>query len=209
MIESIHVLNLMKGVYVIYAVIVFLLIGLYVFRITTEDRIQGRKGSKIKISLFYGWIGFLVFVGVGLHILTFNKIPWVKWDLSRDKVNIDREFNIAIADYKFHLPAKTLLIQEGEMVRFNLESSDYTYGFGLFREDGTMVFQMQVVPDKKNDIVWKFERGGTYSIRSTEYSGPRGGDLHVKNAVVVAPENALAQLTSPVDIPQDKLQKTN
>lgn len=198
MLESSNVMSLMKVVYVAYAMVVLSLMGLFVFGATSQKQIK----AKIKIP-FYGWIGFLVFVGVGIHLLTFNTIPWVKWDLNRDKVKADQEFKIAIADYKFQLPEKQLIIKEGQMVRFNLESKDYTYGFGLFRENGSMVFQMQVVPGSKNDLVWKFAKAGNYSIRSTEYSGPKGGNLLVKDAVVVANEQVFAQLVSQNEIKQN------
>lgn len=200
MIDSSHVLNLMKVVYVIYVAIVISMVGIYTTGLTRETKII----PKIKIP-FYGWIGLLVFVGVGIHIMTYNMIPWVKWDLNRDKIKADKEFNISIADYKFTLPEKTLVIEEGQTVRFNLQSKDYTYGFGLFRENGSIVFQMQVVPGSTNNLVWKFEKPGKYSIRSTEYSGPKGSNLMVKNAVAVASGPALAQL-----ILENKIQnKTN
>lgn len=188
MIESSDVLSLMKVVYTVYVMLVMSLIGLYALGITRIKQIL----PKIKIP-FYGWIGLLVFAGVGIHIMTFSKVPWVKWDLNRDKIKADQEFSIAIADYKFQLPEKHLIIKEGQTVRFNLESKDYTYGFGLFREDGTLVFQMQVVPGSRNDLVWKFNKSGAYSIRSTEYSGPKGGNLLVKNAVVITKDPVMAR----------------
>lgn len=191
MIESSHIMDLLKGVYIIYLLIVVSLMWLFVFGLTSKRILK----PKIRVP-FYGWVALLVIAGVGIHILTFHKIPWVKWDLSRDNIKVDREFDIAIADYTFRFPEKTLLIKEGEMVRFNLESRDLTYGFGLFREDGSMLFQMQVVPDHKNDIVWKFDRPGTYSIRSTEYSGPKGENLYVKDSVIIADEQTFAMLAS-------------
>ena len=198
MIESSDVLSVMKVVYIIYGMIIFSFIGMYALGISRSKQILPR----IKVP-FYGWIGFLVFVGVGLHLLTYHTIPWVKLDLSRNKVKVDKEFNISIADYKFQLPDNKLLIEEGQMVRFNLESKDYTYGFGLFREDGTMVFQMQVVPESRNDIVWKFNKKANYTIRSTEYAGPRGGNLFVKNAVIVATNAEIAQLISKKELLQN------
>jgi len=48
-----------------------------------------------------------------------------------------------------------------------------------------MVFQMQVVPGHRNDILWKFDKPGIYSIRSTEYSGPKGVSMIIKDAVEV------------------------
>lgn len=201
MIESSDVLGQMKLVYVIYTAIVFSLIGMYAYSITRRHRVQ--PGFKVP---FYAWLAFLIVSGVGIHVLTFNVIPWVKWDLGRAGMKVDREYHISIADYRFDLPKERLVINKGEMVRFNLNSKDYTYGFGLFREDESMVFQMQVVPGGGNDLVWKFDKPGVYSIRSTEYSGPKGGSMLVQNAVVVSPDGgAVATKTSAPPSPQSLL----
>ena len=68
----------------------------------------------------------------------------------------------------------------------DVTSKDLTYGFGIFRQDHTLVTQMQVVPDSRNDLMWKFGKNGTYYIRSTEYSGPKGAHMFVEDAVVVS-----------------------
>jgi cytochrome c oxidase subunit 2 len=68
---------------------------------------------------------------------------------------------------------------------FSVESDDLTYGFGLFRPDNSMVFQMQVVPGRPNDILWEFEKDAVCTIRSTEYSGPEGYQMIVPDAVSV------------------------
>jgi len=48
---------------------------------------------------------------------------------------------------------------------------------------------MQVVPGHRNDILWHFDREGVYTIRSTEYSGPKGVFMIKKDAVEVIPAN--------------------
>jgi cytochrome c oxidase subunit 2 len=48
-----------------------------------------------------------------------------------------------------------------------------------------MLFQMQVVPGHRNDILWYFDKPETYTIRSTEYSGPRGVFMIEKDVVKV------------------------
>jgi len=58
------------------------------------------------------------------------------------------------------------------LARFSVTSEDLTYGFGVFRADHSMVFQMQVLPGHVNDVLWQFTEDGTFTIRSTEYSGP-------------------------------------
>lgn len=171
----------MKVVYTVYIAVVLSLMAAFAIAISRKSKVQPR----FRVP-FYGWIALLVCTGVGIHLLTFNKLPWVKWDKNGGDIRADREFNITVADYEFQLPAEKLVAQEGEMVRFNLSSADYTYGFGLFREDGSMALQMQVVPGHDNSMVWQFHEPGVYSIRSTEYSGPRGGSLFLEDAFVVA-----------------------
>jgi cytochrome c oxidase subunit 2 len=60
-----------------------------------------------------------------------------------------------------------------------------TYGLGVFRKDGSLVFQEQVLPDRENRILWKFDQVGLYDVRSTEYSGPRHSEMYVPDAIRV------------------------
>jgi len=86
----------------------------------------------------------------------------------------------------FRLPTEQLLIDCNDRVLFDVSSADLTYGFGLFRQNDSMLFQMQVIPGHRNDLLWEFGENGTYSIRSTEYSGPEGYDMVVEDAVRVS-----------------------
>lgn len=107
-------------------------------------------------------------------------------DINRAEIKADKVFNITIEKQKFTLPEPTLNITCNEKVLFSVLSNDLTYGFGLFRQDNSMVFQMQVVPGHPNDILWEFDKAGVYTIRSTEYSGPDGWNIVLKDAVVVS-----------------------
>jgi len=65
-----------------------------------------------------------------------------------------------------------------------------TYGFGIFEQDANMnnrslVAQEQVVPSHDNNLTWLFAHNGYFNIMSTEYSGPLGSDVTVKNAIHV------------------------
>ncbi len=135
-------------------------------------------------KIFYGWVTFLVVLGVSLHVITYNTIPWVKDDLHANP-NYVASYQISVADHTFTLPDAQLQVPCGKLVKFSVTSADLTYGFGLFRPNNSMVMQMQVVPGHANDLVWTFEKNGVYSIRSTEYSGPDGAQMIVKDAVKV------------------------
>jgi len=123
---------------------------------------------------------FLVF-----NILTLSPlVPWQKW-LLWSHPTPDKRILIEIEDYEIKLPSQGIEIKAGEFVEFTVISKDVTYGFGVFRQDGTMVFQMQVTPGYENRILWKFDAPGTYDVRSTEYSGPRHPEMYIKGAIRV------------------------
>jgi cytochrome c oxidase subunit 2 len=180
MVDSSTVLTGQTIAYTLYVLAVMAVMAWFALRVT-------RKGEekKFKSAIFYSFVGLLVVCGVSLHIITYNTIPWAPMDLNRASITPDRVFTITVEKHKFTLPAEKLAITCNEKVLFNVVSRDLTYGFGLFREDNSMVFQMQVLPGHTNDVLWQFDRPGIYSIRSTEYSGPAGINMIEKNAVVV------------------------
>jgi cytochrome c oxidase subunit II len=180
MIDSNTVLTGQTIAYTLYVLAIMALMGWFAFKVTREG-----KSNVVKPAFFYSFVGFLILIGVSIHIITFNTIPWSPMDLNRREIKPDRVFDITVSDHKFHLPSEKLTIQCYEKVMFNVTSSDLTYGFGLFRNDNTMVFQMQVVPGHLNDILWQFDKPGVYSIRSTEYSGPKGVAMIEKDVVEV------------------------
>ena len=180
MVDSNMVLYGQTIIYTLYALAIILLVGWFGYRVTAEG-----KPSVVKPGIFYTFTGFLVVLGVSLHIITYNTIPWAPMDLNRSEIKADKVFDITVENHKFHLPAEKLLINCHDKVLFRVTSSDLTYGFGLFRTDNSMMFQMQVVPGHMNDILWQFDQAGTYSIHSTEYSGPAGVFMIEKDVVVV------------------------
>jgi len=180
MADSKDVLTGLIWVYTSYALIILSVISWFGYRITTKG-----EGKQIKPVYFYVWVSFLTVVGVSLHIFTYNTIPWAPMDLNRRQIQADTVFNISVRDHQFVLPAEKMVVKVNQKVLFDVTSEDLTYGFGLFRQDHTMVFQMQVIPGHRNDMLWQFGETGIFDIRSTEYSGPAGAMMIKKYAVEV------------------------
>ena len=180
--------------YTAYCLAIISVVAWFALRITRPtDHV-----SRITPKVFYVWVGCLTVLGVSLHVVTYNTIPWVKDDLhgSDDYV---ASYDISVGDHEWLLPDATIKVPCKELVRFSVTSSDLTYGFGLFRADDSMVAQMQVVPGHANNLLWTFEANGVYSIRSTEYSGPKGAEMVVPDAVTVtgcSTDDAAAQEAS-------------
>lgn len=179
MVDSNTVLWGQTVVYTSYVVAILALMWWFAHNVTREG------SSVVKPGLFYSFVGLMILIGVSTHIVTYNTIPWSSLDINRHEIEADKVFAIEVADHRFALPSERLLIDCGDRVLFEVTSHDLTYGFGLFRQNNSMVTQMQVVPGHRNDLLWEFNKNGVYSIRSTEYSGPKGFDMVVEDAVEV------------------------
>jgi len=180
--------------YTIYSVFIISIIAWFGYNLTRKE-----KASSIVRIPFYGYMAFLVAMGVGHHIFTYNAIPWVSQDITRHNITPDASYEFKVKDHKWIGLPKKITIQCNQTVEFNVKSEDLVYGFGLFRQDGSMVMQMQVNPGTdvngildSNDILWTFNHNGIFDLKSTEYSGPDAYDEHtgkelmaVKNFVEV------------------------
>lgn len=166
--------------YTFYCIVLILVMAWFAYKVTRTG-----KGTFVKPAIFYSFVAFLTVLGVSLHIVTFNTIPWAEMDLNRAKYTPDKTFEITIQDHQFILPSPKLVIDLNDKVLFDVKSNDLTYGFGVFRNDNSMMFQMQVVPGHRNDILWHFTKPGVYTIRSTEYSGPKGVFMIEKDIIEV------------------------
>ena len=66
MVDSQIVLNGQTIAYTCYAIVIILVMGWFGYQITRPG-----KGSKVSHALFYTFVGFLVVLGVSLHIITY------------------------------------------------------------------------------------------------------------------------------------------
>jgi len=130
------------------------------------------------------WLYILIVVFVIVNAVTLSSIvPWQTWQLWQKPVAA-RVVEVSYEDYIITMDTP-VEVKVGEYVQFSATSADVTYGFGVFRKDNSMVFQMQVLPGRDNTIIWKFDETGMYDVRSTEYSGPKHSDMIVRDAILV------------------------
>jgi len=179
--NSIELLQFHWMAYTIYSFMIISVIAWFAYNLTKKEKAK----AVVRIP-FYTYMAFLVAGGVGHHIFTYNTVPWVSEDITRHEITPDKSYHISITKHKFTMPKEKILIACGEKVMFDVVSTDLTYGFGLFRKDGSMVTQMQVNPGSKNDLLWTFNHNGVFDLMSTEYSGPRGNAMFIPDAVEVA-----------------------
>lgn len=130
------------------------------------------------------WLYFLIAIFVIVNVVTLSSlIPWQSWQIWQNPTP-SQVVEVTYDNYVITMDSP-VQINANEYIQFDATSTDVTYGFGVFREDNSMVFQMQVLPGRTNTIIWKFDETGTYDVRSTEYSGPKHSDMVVRDALVV------------------------
>ena len=130
------------------------------------------------------WLYILIAVFVIVNVVTLSSlIPWQTWQLWQ-KPDAAQVVEVSYENYVITMESP-VEVKVGEYVQFSATSADVTYGFGVFRKDNSMVFQMQVLPGRDNSIIWKFDETGMYDVRSTEYSGPKHSDMVVRDAIAV------------------------
>jgi len=180
---------------VYFSVISIVVIFLLVFYVLTRRGGRSGESSDAQSGEAGGmgrgekrWLYFLFAVVIVGNLLFLSPIlPSARYSLyEREAV---MTVTIEVRDYKYYLPESPIRVPANVPVEFVVVSDDLVYGFGVFRKDGTMVFQMQVVPKPYiNRIVWVFDQPGLYDIRSTEYSGPKHPWMFVPDAIEVVGE---------------------
>lgn len=187
-----HVTDSIRIFYAIYFGLVCVFFTWFIFRVKSpaaspsDEETSGSDGKtsgmdKRELRFF----AILISIIVLAHIVTLsNLVPWQEWRLWSKPVPA-KTYAIEVTDYKFKFPENPMAIEKGKFVEFTLTSLDVTYGFGVFRKDGTLVFQLQVLPGYKNRFVWNFTEPGNYDVRSTEYSGSRHSEMLVRDAIKV------------------------
>lgn len=180
----------------LFAVIISFIVLFYVFSRKTpkghdinadskRDLIETGDGGGMERNE-RNWLYFLLAVVLLGNLVTLSPlIPSANYGLWAQS-SVAKRVTIEVDNFRFRMPQQPVTVPVGKVVEFVVVSHDVTYGFGVFRKDGTMVFQMQVVPEPyKNTLLWVFDQPRMYDVRSTEYSGPQNPLMYVPNAIQV------------------------
>ncbi|MDA4111641.1 MAG: hypothetical protein OK439_03825 [Thaumarchaeota archaeon] len=124
------------------------------------------------------WVALIVviFVVFSISTLAYLPYPYAHTNIKPNKI-IDvqaQQFNWCLSpaptwgnpNCKTNIP-----ITVGDTVYFNVTSIDVTHGFGVYSASGSILFQVQVMPQYYNNIMYQFTSPGIYYIRCLEFCG--------------------------------------
>ena len=116
--NSVELLSFHWMAYSIYSAMIISVIAWFGYNLTRKE-----AKSLIKVP-FYWYMAFLVAGGVGHHIFTYNTIPWVSQDISRESITPDANYDFEIENHKWIGLPKKVTVQCGQTIEFNVKSRD-------------------------------------------------------------------------------------
>lgn len=146
--------------------IIFVVIGLYVFR-TTRVGFRVNTAGRETLEKREGYWGvavvaFLVVVLGG----TILQIPYWK---SERAGKVPQTVNVTGRQFAWTVDPPRVRI--GEKTRFRVRSADVSHGLGVYDPDDVLIKQVNVAPGRTQDFIITFDRAGTYKLLCLEFCG--------------------------------------
>jgi cytochrome c oxidase subunit 2 len=126
-----------------------------------EDEVDtGRLAHGEKV-----WFGIAV---AALGVLLLATIPFIPYGQGSATADEQR---VEVTGAQFAWITDPNTIEAGRPVRFTVTATDVNHGFGVYNDAGTLLFQVQVVPDRDTVVRYTFKKPGTYQVLCLEFCG--------------------------------------
>lgn len=112
------------------------------------------------------WFGTLLTTVIASFVIS---IRWFPYPTAADSKSFTH-FRVVAQQYHFEVPAE---VPVDTHVIFDVTSVDVNHGFGIYDPHGTLLGQVQAMPNYVNQLPFYFSRIGRYTIRCLEYCGIR------------------------------------
>ncbi len=78
---------------------------------------------------------------------------------------------VRVTGFQFAWAIEPQAVKANFPVEFELRSADVSHAFAVYNADGVLLFQVQVVPDRTQKLVYTFKEPGTYEVLCLEFCG--------------------------------------
>ncbi len=162
-----------------------LLIALFIFFQSSEQE-EAEKVTKKIYSVRKIYFYVLVAILLGTLGFTIPKAPYFKKEKADVVVKIKGWMwyweiqPVKGATYE----AGELIIPAGKTVEFQVTAGDVNHGFGIYNSEGTLLSQVQAMPNYTNKLIYTFKEPGIYEVFCMEYCGYAHHNMFAKIRVV-------------------------
>ena len=115
-----------------------------------------------RLRRYWFWVVF-----AGAIAAFFLTIPHFPYPPAAASANV-KHVRVVAQQYAFTVDA---VVPLGQPVIFDVTSRDVNHGFGIYAPDGSLVSQVQAMPEYVNHLPVTFRVPGHYTIRCLEYCG--------------------------------------
>jgi cytochrome c oxidase subunit II len=174
----------LTGALLVVAVVIFLMIT---SKKGGENGLRNRQFFKTKDRYFWGTILLVIFI----LFLSLRLLPHPDYKGEADEVvtvvGVQWDWLMAVGQSNQN-PAEfigknEITVSVNKRIRFIITSSDVTHSFAIYDKSGTLLTQIQAMPQYKNELEYIFTEKGKYSILCLEYCGLAhpfmAGTIHV------------------------------
>lgn len=127
----------------------------------TTDTLTRADGAR---ALHRAWFIGLLTAVIAAFIIS---IYWFPYPTTAESKSFPH-FSVVAQQYHFQVPAE---VPVNTHIMFDVTSIDVNHGFGIYDSNGTLLGQVQAMPNYVNHLPFYFNRIGRYTIRCLEYCG--------------------------------------
>ncbi len=128
------------------------------------------------------WFVVLLLVIGTSFVFTLSDLPYNKGGQAIAANANAQVVDVVAKQFAFEMSQKEFKV--GEPVLFRVTSADVNHGFGIYDENLIMLTQTQAMPFYVNELVYTFDKPGTYEILCLEYCGIAHHAMGTKITVV-------------------------
>jgi cytochrome c oxidase subunit 2 len=143
--------------------------AVFLWVVVGASRPAGAAGAGARAALQWRDRLFWVVIAAGV-VISFATL-W-EWPIAGHAVAAPKP-DVVIrgvgAQFRWQLDRDTVRV--GELVEFELTSSDVNHGFAIYRDKNTLVAQTQAMPGYVNKLQVRFTEPGDYEVLCLEYCG--------------------------------------
>ena len=160
-------------------VIAILITAVAAFAIVWSTRHPEEKDSHAlaKYEKYWTVLILVIFIAFSLSTIGMLPYPYAHSNIS-PSITVDvqaQQFawcvtNSSVWGAPYCAPS-AYVIPVNQYVLFKVRSIDVTHGFGVYSPQGAILFQVQVMPNFTNSIMYEFHSTGIYYIRCLEFCG--------------------------------------
>ena len=143
--------------------------AVFLWVVAGASRAAGDAGAAARAAL--AWRDRLFWLAIAAGVVISVATLW-EWPIAGHAAAAPKpDVVIRAVGQQFRWQLDRDTVQAGQLVEFELTSTDVNHGFALYKDKNTLVAQTQAMPGYVNKLQVRFTEPGDYEVLCLEYCG--------------------------------------